>query len=145
MIENLVEKGYLIKIVSSIKKAENSIKHAENSLKRAKEQFDAVIYDGAFISAYTAMFHCTRALLFKDGYKERNHYVLYEYLKEIYSDKIDKRYINELNNFRTIRHKIIYGEEDDEKLSIREVEEAEAESAIKVADGFLEVIRKLIK
>ena len=141
MIDTLIEKGYIIKLSPDIKKSENSIRLAENSIGRAQVEFDADIYDGAFLSAYTAMFHCARSLLFKDGFKEKNHYALYAYLSLAYVGKIDKKYINELNNFRTIRHKIIYG---DEEVHIREVQETEAHSAINIAAGFLESVKKLI-
>lgn len=138
-----LKKGLLKKIEPNKKKAENSIRLAELKLETAKKEFDAGIFDGAFISTYTAMFHAGRALLFKDGYKERSHYCIYRYIADNYNDKIETRYIEELNSFRTIRHSIMYG--DEEEVTPREVIEEEADSAIKVAKGFLEVVKKLLK
>lgn len=46
-----------------------------------------------------------------------------------------------MNNLRTIRHKIIYG---DDEVNIREIQETEAHSAIKIAEGLLEAVKKLI-
>ena len=142
MIETLIRSGQLIKTAPDLKKAEKSLALAENKLENAKEEIDAGIYDNALVSAYTAMFHTARALLFKDGFKERNHYVLYEYLKEKYKDKVGMKYINELNILRTMRHKIIYG---DEGVNIKEIKEAEAQDAIEVARGFLDSVSKIIK
>lgn len=142
MNNDLIINGHIIQTLPDITKAENSLKLAESKIKHAKEEFDNRFYDDAFVSTYTAMFHCARALLFRDGFKERNHYALYEYLQTNYPHKIEKRYINDLNNFRSIRHKVIYG---DENVNIREIQETEADSAIKIAKGFLEVVKKLIK
>lgn len=141
MIEDLIRQGCIAKYFPDAKKAENSIRLAGRAIGRAKAEYNAGIYDGSFISAYTGMFHCARTLLFRDGYKEKNHFALYAYLSAVYYDKIDKKYINELNNFRTIRHKIIYG---DDEVNIREIQETEAHSAIKIAEGFLEAVKKII-
>lgn len=141
-LDELIRKDLIRKDSPDIKKAENSLKLAEHNIEIAKKSAEAESYESAFISAYAAMFHCARAVLFRDGYKERSHYALYVYLRERYRDKIEMRYIHELNSLRTIRHKVIYGDED---LNIREVQESEVESAIKAAEGFLKAVRKLIE
>ena len=141
-LDDLIRRDLIRKEAPDIKKAENSLKLAEHNIEIAKKSAGAEAYESAFISAYAAMFHCARALLFRDGYKERSHYALYVYLKDKYRNKIEMKYINELNNLRTIRHKIIYG---DENLNIREVQESEVESAIKTAEGFLKTVSKLIE
>jgi len=140
-LDDLIRRDLIRKDAPDRKKAENSLKLAEHNIDIAKKSAEAEAYESAFISAYAAMFHCARAILFKDGYKERSHYALYVCLKEKYRDKIEMKYINELNSLRTIRHKIIYGDED---LNIREVQESEVESAIKAAEGFLKSVRKMI-
>ena len=88
------------------------------------------------------MFHSARALLFRDGFKERSHYCIYIYISEKYAGRIGMKYLNELNSMRMIRHKVMYG--DEEEVRIREVEETEAESSIKIAKGFLAEIKKLL-
>ena len=137
-----MRKGLLVKMPPDLQKAHNSLTIAEAKLEIAKKEFNANIFEGAFINAYTTMFHSARALLFKDGIKERSHYCLFLYILEKYRDKIEMKYLNELNSLRMIRHKVMYG--DDEEVTIREVEEAEAESAIKIAEGFLSTVRKII-
>ena len=133
---------YVKKIMPDIKRAHNSVTMAEHKLHRAEADIDAGSYEEAVLAAYTSMFHSARALLFKDGYKERNHYGLCIYIREKFSQKIEMKYINELNALRTIRHKIIYG---DENVNIREVQEAEAESSVKLAKGFLGTVKKIIE
>ncbi|MFH1221850.1 MAG: HEPN domain-containing protein [Candidatus Micrarchaeota archaeon] len=130
------------KIPSDRKRALNSLKMAEHKLERAKADLGNNCYEDSLINAYTSMFHSARALLFRDGYKEKNHYGLCMYIREKYHGLLEMRYINELNTLRTIRHKIIYGDED---VNIREVQEAETKSAIELAAGFLNAVKKLIE
>ncbi len=85
------------------------------------------------------MFHAARALLFKDGHKERSHYALCIYVKERYGTKIEMKYIHELNTLRMQRHDIMYGLEERP-----EIMEIETESAISVATGFLGAVKKLL-
>jgi len=141
MIENLLEEGQLMRITPNIEKTKKSLQLAKNKLEKAKEEYNAQIFDSALISAYTSMFHSARALLFKDGFKERTHYAVYQYIREEYRDKISIKYINELNILRTIRHKVIYG---DEKIEGKEIQEAEAKDAIKVGKEFLDIVGKLL-
>ncbi|MEK6982038.1 MAG: HEPN domain-containing protein [Candidatus Micrarchaeota archaeon] len=141
MIDDLIKKGNLVKTTPDLQKAQKSLLLAQDKIEKAKQELDAEIFDSSLISSYTAMFHTARAFLFKDGYKERNHYSVYEYLREIYSGKIEQKYINELNILRTIRHKVIYG---DENVEIREIQCEEAQMAIKMAEGFLKEAKKLV-
>lgn len=141
MIEDLLVDGHIVKTTPDPGKAEKSVNLAERKIEKAEEEFGAGIYDNALVSAYTAMFHSARALLFRDGFKERNHYSLYEYIREAYRGKIETKYINELNILRTIRHKVIYGDED---VNAKEVQGAEARDAIDMAAAFVESVKKML-
>jgi uncharacterized protein (UPF0332 family) len=141
MIEDLLRDGHIVKTAPDGGKAEKSVNLAVRKIEKAEEEFSAGIYDNALVSAYTAMFHSARALLFRDGFKERNHYALYEYIREAYRGKIETKYVNELNILRTIRHKVIYGDED---VNAKEVQEAEARDAIDMAAAFVESVKKML-
>lgn len=137
-----LRQGFLKKIDPDLEKSDNSIKLAEHKLELAKNNYDADLFEDAFVNAYSCMFHAVRALMSKDGYKERGHFVLSIYLKERYGDKIERRYINEIGSLRSIRHDILYGKKED--ATIREVQETEAHSAIAIAEGFLQAVKKLL-
>ncbi len=141
-LEECFENGMLKKCPSDKNKALLSLKLAKENLKDAEIQLDNGLLKWAFIAAYTSTFHAARALLYRDGVKERSHYCLWIYLKEKYRNVIEAKYINELNLLREQRHRILYGDAD---LRSKEVESAEAESALAVAGGFLQTIEKLIK
>ena len=83
-IQSCLMEGLLKKDQSDIKKAEFSLEMAEHKLEFAEKDFQSESYESAIIGAYASMFHSARALLFKDGYKERSHIALYIYIKEKY-------------------------------------------------------------
>ena len=62
------------------------------------------------MSLYNAFFHCTRALLFKDGIKERSHYCMARYLEEYYVNKkiVDTKFLNAFEAIMSIRHNVQY-------------------------------------
>ncbi|MBI5227550.1 HEPN domain-containing protein [Candidatus Micrarchaeota archaeon] len=134
--------GQLKKSVPDMEKAKASLISSEENQKDAQVQLDNKSYKWAFIAAYASMFHAARALLFKDGVKERSHFCLYLYVKEKYGGIIEEKYFSEINTLREGRHAILYGDED---IKIKEVDEVEADSAVKIAKGFLDSVKKLIK
>ncbi len=141
--EDCMRKGLLRPMPPDMRKAENSLRISGMKLEAAKKELGYGLFEGAFITAYTSMFHAARALLFRDGFKERSHYCIFLYVSEKYRGKIEMKYINELNSLRMIRHKVMYGDEDEVRM--REVEEEEAKSSVKMAEGFLESVRKIIE
>lgn len=121
-----------------MEKSIRSVDMAKLKLDKARDLFDSEIFDMALVNAYISMFHSGRALLFRDGVREKSHFGLYIYLIEKYSDKIEQRFLNELNALRLERHEVFYG------LEKTEIEEVEAESAIESAEAFLTAVKKLI-
>lgn len=86
-LEECFEQGLLKKIKPNLNYASQSIKQAEHFLKEAEELIEANIKDMAFIALYNASFHAARALLFKDGVKERSHYCVSKYIEAKYGEK----------------------------------------------------------
>ncbi len=97
------------------------------------------ILDMAEVSCYSAMFHAARALLFKDGYREKSHYALYVYLKEKYSGKIEPKFLNELNILRLERHEIFYGLEE------QEFDDGSIRRAITLAAAFISQVKRICR
>ncbi|HNT60637.1 MAG TPA: HEPN domain-containing protein [Candidatus Bilamarchaeaceae archaeon] len=141
-VERCFSDGMLKGTGADMGKALSSLKISEQNLEDAKVSAENGVFNWALIAAYTAMFHAARALLYKDGVKERSHYCLCAYIKEKYRGALEAKYLTELDVLRGQRHRIMYGDED---IVRREVEETEAHSAIEMAKGFLEAVRKLVK
>src|SRR3989344_365551 len=137
-VDECFDKGLLKRDKPDKDKAIRSIEMAAFKLDKARNLFDKEVFDMALINAYISMFHAGRALLFKDGVREKSHYGLYIYLSEKYSDKLEQRFLNELNALRLERHEVFYGLDKDE------VDEVEAESAIETAGSFLKSVKTLI-
>ncbi|MFA5382561.1 MAG: HEPN domain-containing protein [Candidatus Micrarchaeia archaeon] len=139
-IKECLDKGLLRKTKPNLQKVTYSIKTAEEKLEHAEKLFDSKFYEDSIISAYTSMFHSSRALLFKDGYEERSHFALCIYISEKYNLIIENRFIRELNSLRLARHDLLYGLEKS-----KEVQEVEAEDILDTAKEYLKIIKKLLK
>ncbi len=137
-LKECFEKGLLKKERPDKAKAMKSIEAAKHKLNIAKSTFDAKIYEESIINAYAAMFHAARALLFRDGIVEKSHFGVYVYIKEKYSQKVEARFINELNALRLERHELWYG------LEKPEIKEVEAEDVIAVAGDFIKAVEKIL-
>ncbi|MEF3245623.1 MAG: HEPN domain-containing protein [Caldisericaceae bacterium] len=62
------------------KEISNAKRHLTNAKKCVKDE----MYDLVVVSVYTSMFHAARAILYRDGFKERSHICLIEYIREKY-------------------------------------------------------------
>ncbi len=93
------------------------------------------MYDLAVVAVYTSMFHAARAILFRDGFKERSHICLIEYVREKYP------YLNEfvkvLDIYRESRHAALYG------IDVNFIKE-DATYGMKVAEKFIERVEEEI-
>jgi len=141
-LDDCFGKGQLRKSIPEPEKAGASLKIAKSNLEDAKTHFGNKLYNWALIASYASMFHSSRALLFKDGVKERSHFCLCVYVRERYRGILEMKYLNELDVLRQQRHRIFYGDED---IVVKQVQETEADSSIKLAEGFLKAVGKLIE
>ena len=139
-VEDCLEQGLLAKSKSDSEKAFSSMDMAQHKLELAEVEFKHKLFESAIISAYASMFHSARALLFRDGFKERSHFALYVYVNEKYRAKIERKYLSELNSLRLQRHDLLYGLERSS-----EVQESNAGTTIKLANGFLRAVQKILK
>lgn len=86
------------------------------------------------------MFHAARAVLFNDGWREKNHLCISLYLKEHYvkSGKLEDKWIDLLYYQRKLRH-------DDQYNLNFFISSEDAEKAIETSKSFLNRIKKLFK
>lgn len=85
------------------KELSNARKHLNN----AERNFEYEMLDIAIMSSYTSMFHACRALLFRDGFKERSHICLVAFLRDRYPNM--NELASMLDIYRTNRHESLYG------------------------------------
>ncbi|NQU78782.1 HEPN domain-containing protein [Candidatus Woesearchaeota archaeon] len=137
-VNGCFEKGLLRKDVPDVRKSKKSVEVAKHKLDLARRLLDLKIFEETITNSYSAMFHSARALLFRDGVREKSHYALFLYIKERYSDKLERRFINELNVLRLERHEINYG------LERTDIDEGEAEEVVKISGEFIKAVEKII-
>lgn len=137
-IEECFKKQQLVKTKSSNSEVMNCLELAEAYLEKAKKIFGHGIYDIAFLTVYTSMFHSARALLFSKGLKERSHYCMLAYLKrEFSSNDALRNLLNILDNYRQVRNTAQY-----EGLKIPS---EEAKNALIDAEDFIGEVEKYLK
>lgn len=102
------EKGLLKKIIPQIDLAKKDLKQAEFFLKEAEDLLNLDKKQVAVLSLYNSFFHTARALLFKDGIKERSHYCIAKYLENHY--KLE-RFVNAFEAVMSMRHNVQYSTE----------------------------------
>jgi len=115
------------------------LKASERDLKAAKAMLGED-FDWAFSIAYNSMLQGVRALMFADGYRavgEERHKTIGSYADAKLGQKYGEK-VKLFNRMRVKRHTIIY-----EKANV--VSEYEATFAIKIAEEFLETIKKKIR
>ena len=137
-IDDYFKEGLLKKAKVNKVEIEGSLKLARKFLERAKGNFKINYFDIAFILAYNAMFHTSRALLFSFGIKERSHFAMIDFLKEkLKGNKEIFNLLKVLDAYRISRHAIQY------KGDL--CSETDAEEAIKDAEQFLDVTETYLK
>lgn len=134
-----IEKGLLKRIPPSEENCERSLNKAKKWLEEAEKSFENKIYQSSVLSSYLAMFHSARAILFRDGYREKSHYCVARCLEEKYvkTGKLERKWVELFDYYREMRHNNQYD------LSFF-VSEKEAKNSLNSAKDFLERMKKLI-
>lgn len=139
--EECFKEGLLKKIEPNLNFADKSIKLAEHFLEEADDLIEKEIKDMAIIAIYNSCFHASRALLFKDGVKERSHYCVSKYIEENYQEKelITLKQSIILDSLREKRNDIQYS------LEQPDLSETNLDELYNEAEGFIERVKELLK
>ena len=134
-LNDCYKEGLLRKTKPSKQYAIKSLKTSLNYIQNAKDNFEMKNNNLVIFCSYTAMFHSARALLFKDGVKERSHLCIVSYIRETYPKL--RSLSNQLDAYRRNRHNTLYA------LDFL-ISEYEAQQAIEDAEQFQKQIEKII-
>ncbi len=139
-LDSCIEKGLIRKVIPSKEKSIKSIVKARKWLDEAKKNRKFGLLDSCLVSAYSAMFHAARSLLFRDGFREKSHYCLVRYLEEKYVNrgKMERIVVDLLDRFRELRHEDLY------ELDFSAMEE-DADEAVQNAERVIATIEELLK
>lgn len=133
-----LEKGLLRKIAPSPRQAEDQLVKAGVLLEEAQKAVKSESPNSAVAMGYAAMFDAARALLFRDGFREKSHACVVKYLEANYGDEIDDAYIRLLDEYRERRHKVMYSTDYYPTLE-------EAKRVVEFAGDFIALVSKLLK
>ena len=136
-INDCLRKRWLIKENPDLEKAKQSVEISKAKLQEAELALKANLIESAIVFSYASMFHAGRALLFKDGFREKGHVPLLIYLEEKYPLAIGKKLLFDFNTMRLERHDSLYGLKPD-------YGKKEAEYAVETAKLFLEKVAKIL-
>ena len=121
-------------------KAKKSLETAKLKLTEASELAEAGFPRVALVTAYSSMFHSARALLFRDGFVEKSHYCLVEFVRENYAKKglVEPGLVTVFDALRQERQDVMYG------FGEAKVKAKNAEFAIENARKFAKAVEKLL-
>lgn len=135
-----IEKRMLREDRPDKQKALIALEISEQRLMDAEISMDSEIYSATILLSYASMFHASRALLFRDGFTEKSHYCLIEFIKEKYvkTGILNSKFSFLLNNAKEERHEVLYG------LQRTETKQ-DAEQILKNSKEYIKEIKKILK
>jgi len=138
--EKCKDGGLLRPIPPSKSQSEASLRASGRWLKEAGMNQSNEAFNSSVIASYLAMFHAARALLFRDGVRERSHFCIARYLEEKYvkNEMLAQDWVDLLDHARELRHEDQY----DATFSTTKEEAAEA---LRTAGKFVEEMNDLLK
>ncbi|MFZ3147823.1 MAG: HEPN domain-containing protein [Methanothrix sp.] len=138
-IDDCFERGLLRKVEPSRTKSDQSLLQAGEWLSEAEKNLEAEALRSAISSAYLAVFHSARAVLFRDGVREKSHYCIGLYLQRYVEDgTLEEDWPMLFDRIRSVRHADQYS-----FMALPTVEEVQA--GIDLAERFIERMERLLR
>ena len=136
--DNCFKQGLLRRVEPSSEKARESMRVSKEWLAESEVNFTSGAYRSALLSAYNAVFHSARGILFNDGVREKSHYCIGVYLTG-YADRglLEDEWPSVFDRMRSARHA------DQYSFSLSPTEE-ESRSAIDTAKSFIGRMEQLL-
>jgi uncharacterized protein (UPF0332 family) len=123
----------------SLTKSEQSLHQARDWLSEAEKNLEAEALRSAISSAYLAVFHSARAVLFRDGVREKSHYCIGLYLQKYVEDgTLEEEWTMLFDRIRSVRHA-------DQYSFMALPTEEEVQASIDLAERFIERMERLLK
>lgn len=99
------KRGLLRKVEPSENKGRDSLNKAKDWIEEARKNKGASALDSCISSSYMIMFHSARAILFRDGVREKSHFCIARYLeKYVENQLLEEKWVILLDRIRDVRH-----------------------------------------
>jgi uncharacterized protein (UPF0332 family) len=135
--DSCVSQGLLRKIPPSLRQSQEQMKKAEVLLSEAKLALGSDSPNSAVIGAYSAMLDSARAVLFRDGWREKSHACVAKYLEAKYSKELGEEAVVLFDEYRDKRHKTMYSGDYYPDME-------EARRVVSFAEKFVGSVKKLL-
>jgi len=130
-----LEKRKLVRFSLAKRLVKTETEQAKNDLVDAKDSLKAKKYKWATIQAYYSMFHASRSLIYRKGYREKSHYALMIALKTLYSEEgwISRKILDDFQTAKNLREEADYHATYSKKG---------AQSLVETAEDFINLIEQ---
>jgi len=136
-LEDCFEKNLLRKTDPSDAKAKRSLEQARVWVDEARRTLDAGAYRSGLMAVYMGYFHAARAVLFRDGLREKSHICIEIYLEEyVRRGRLEEEWLLLYHRLRSARHL-------DQYSFTAAPTEDEVEFAIDHAEAFIDRIGRI--
>jgi uncharacterized protein (UPF0332 family) len=132
--------GLLRPVPPSRERARSSIDASFRWIREAKLSLDSGAYNSSILASYLAMFHASRSLLIRDGFREKSHFCVARYLEDKYVKRnlLERRWVDLLDYHREQRHESQY------EVSFHTTA-LDAGKALEAASSFTERMKSLLE
>jgi uncharacterized protein (UPF0332 family) len=138
-LKNCFLRRQLLKVEPSLIKSERSIQESYKWLNESFKNIEGRAYSSAQLSTYLVFFHAARAVLYRDGVREKSHYCIGIYLEAYQKEGLlEENWIILFDRVRNNRHAGQYS------FQVEPTKE-EVELGIKSAENFLKRIIELLR
>jgi uncharacterized protein (UPF0332 family) len=138
-ISDCFERGLLRNVDPSGEKAEASLVQAREWVTEAQKGLEIGAVRSALMAVYMGYFHAARAVLFRDGIREKSHYCIGVYLETyVINNRLEEEWVILFDHMRGLR------QADQYSLDARPTEQ-EAVQAIENAGRFIDRMDLLIR
>ena len=110
-LKKCFQAGQLKNVTPDLALAKKSLLRGKNILNEVKKLQKQNFIEVSEQRLYQAYFHMFKALLYKDGVKERSHYCTILYVKEKYQPKLNS-YVEIIEILKDLRNQSQYGVEE---------------------------------
>jgi len=138
-LEECFTEGKLQTVHPSEEKAQESLAAARENPAEAQEALKNGIMRAATNSTSVALFHAARAILFRDGIREKSHFCLIQYVNTyVTSGKLESKWVAFIGSMRSKRDVNQYGFEPPASTD-------EIETSLQVTAQFIDRMDSLLK
>lgn len=137
-LDECYRKELLRRVEPSLEKARRSLQQSRVWQDEARKSLAAGAFRSAMVSSYNGYFHAARAILYRDGLREKSHLCIELYLSSyVTKGVLEPLWIAQFSRMRSARHMDLYS-------FTAAPSREEVESALRGAEAFLARIEALL-